>query len=73
MMLGRIVHWLFPPLVSDLEEVMIGGKMFSIRSNSRYTIIKVDEVELFFIRETGTYDGYGQMEAEQSCEAVDSL
>ena len=72
-MLGRIVHWLFPPIVSDLEEVMIGGKMFSIRSNHRYTIIQVDDVELFFIRETGTYDGYGQMKAEQSCAELEQL
>lgn len=62
-----MIGWLWeklgvPPVV---ERMKIGadkiGFDVSIRTSKRYTIIKIDGVELFFNRENGAYDGYAAM------------
>ena len=63
MMLGRIVEKLgLPPMVQRMEEV-VRGKAIKIRTSSNYTIITIDGLELFFDRESGKYDGWGEMVA----------
>ncbi len=74
--MSYIIGWLWeklgvPPMVKRME---IGadkiGHDVSIRTSSRYTIIKIDGVELFFNRESGAYDGYGAMQVGENCQRV---
>ena len=53
---GLLINGLgLPGFVQPFEEDEI-----SIRTSSRYTILKVGEREFYFIRETGKYDGWGR-------------
>ena len=54
--LGQLAEWLLPPMVSEVDLMERGVKLL-IRTNKRYTIIDVDGVPFYFIRETGSYDG----------------
>jgi hypothetical protein len=63
-LIGRLYQWLgVPPLVAKLDCQMIQGKEIEIRTSRRYTIIAVDELELFFNRENGKYDGWARQVA----------
>jgi hypothetical protein len=65
--LGKIVEEMgLPPMVATIDET-IQGKHVSIRTSSRYTIVTVDGLELFFIRENGKYDGWGGMATKAAC------
>lgn len=73
--LGGILGWLvqehgFPPMVAHIDET-IQGKRVSIRTSSRYTIIQVDGLELFFNRENGKYDGWGGMAIKPDCNCAE--
>ena len=59
---GLVIEELgLPGLVSRVERRQLGGHWVGVRTSSRYTIIEVDGFELFFIRETGRFDGCGGM------------
>lgn len=63
-LIGRLWEWLgVPPLVARLELQMIRGRQVEVRTSPRYTIIVLDGLELYFNRESGKYDGHGEMEA----------
>ena len=66
-MWGRIVQWLgFPPMVAEVD-VMEGGQQLRIRTSPRYTIIQVNgATEFFFDRESGKYDGFGEMHKDSA-------
>ena len=40
------------------------GQVIEVKTSQFYTIIKVSNMEFFFNRESGKYDGFGAMEKE---------
>lgn len=63
-LLGRLFQWLrLPGMVRPMSFFdKTTGQRITIKTSPRYTIIQVGGTEHFFIRETGKYDGHGQLE-----------
>lgn len=64
--LGHLIHNLrIPGLIKPFQyRDPNDGSIISIRTSPRYTILTVGGKELFFIRETGKFDGTGAMSEE---------
>ncbi len=62
-MFGRILQWLrIPGFVRPFKYRDETGDMeLGVRTSPRYTVVSINGKELFFRRETGTFDGSGAM------------
>ncbi len=61
-LLGTLAERLgFAPMVQRMDKV-VQGKHIVITTSTRYTKLTIDGLELFFLRENGEYDGYGEMQ-----------
>ena len=50
-----------PPIVAEINE-KIGSMHIRISTSELYTTVQINDLHLFFIRETGKYDGYSREE-----------
>ena len=62
-MIGKLLEKLHAPgFVRPIDYTdPNSGQRIKIRTSPRYTIISVDSLELFFLRESGRFDGTGAM------------
>lgn len=62
-MVGRLLQLAGAPgFVRPIEYTdQVTGQRVKVRTSPRYTIVSVDSLELFFIRESGRFDGIGAM------------
>lgn len=61
-MLGRLLQALkMPGLIQPLDYSDPTGRRVIVKTSPRYTTVSVDGLELFFVRESGKFDGVGAM------------
>jgi len=62
-LLGKLLHWVrMPGFIRPFQyRDLNSGRLISVRTSPQYTILSIDGKELFFIRETGKFDGIGEM------------
>lgn len=62
-MIGKLLQLLrVPGIVRPIDYTdPNSGQRVTVRTSPRYTIITVDSLELYFVRESGKFDGAGAM------------
>ncbi len=62
-MIGKLLDWLgVPGFVQPVDYTdPNSGQRITVRTSPRFTIISVDSLELYFARESGSFDGAGAM------------
>ena len=61
-MMGWLLNLLRAPGFVRPVEYVAGGVSLTVKTTPRYTILVVNGVEFFFVRESGRFDGYGVMQ-----------